>query len=248
MSKIDKHKNDWEALGNIDPLWAILSDNSKRFDKWNRDDFFKTGEAEVKNIMLEIKKLNIDFRTDEMLDFGCGVGRLARHYLKYFHKYNGSDISIAMAQRARDLNKDLNAEFFVNGEDLKIFSDNKFDFVYSGIVLQHLPNREFIKKYILEFKRVLRSGGLLVFQLPSHIFWRFRFQPVRRLYKLLKFFGFSDYFLYKKLGLYPIKMTYIEEVDMKKYLKEIGFQVLGIKKDSYCGPQVESRTYYCLVP
>jgi len=248
MSKINNHKQDWEALGSIDPLWAILSDNSKRFDKWNQDEFFKTGEFEVENIMLEIKKLDIDLKKEEMLDFGCGVGRLARHYLKHFQKYNGSDISIAMIEKAKDLNKGLNAEFFINGEDLKIFSDNKFNFVYSGIVLQHLPDKDFIKKYILEFKRVLGSGGLLVFQLPSYIFWRFRFQPVRRLYKLLKFIGFSDYFLYKKLGLYPIKMTAINEVDMKKYLEKIGFKLLAIKKDSYCGPQVESRSYYCLVP
>lgn len=246
MSKIEKHQKNWETLGKLDPLWAVLSDNSKRFNNWNIEDFLKTGEAEVENIFSQMNKLNIGLSRGEMLDFGCGVGRLARHWLKYFDKYNGTDISPAMLEKARELNHNLAVEFFVNGENLAILADNKFDFVYSGIVLQHLPNKEFIKKYLLEFKRILKPNGVLVFQLPSKIPWRFRFQPVRRLYNILKGIGFSDKFLYKKVGLYPIKMTAISEKELKVFLQDAGFVVKKINPDTYCGPSVKSRTYYCI--
>ena len=175
MSKITEHKKNWEALGELDPFWAVLSDSSKRFNNWDLNEFLSTGESEVENIFSQMQKNNIGLNGGEMLDFGCGVGRLARFWLKHFSKYNGTDISQAMVEKAREINSGLMAEFFVNSDDLKIFSDKKFDFIYSGIVLQHLPDREFIKKYILEFKRVLKDGGVLVFQLPSEIPWRFRF-------------------------------------------------------------------------
>lgn len=245
MSQIEKHKKNWETLGEVDPFWAVLSDNSKRFNNWGLDEFIKTGEVEVENIFFQLNYLASDLNRGEILDFGCGVGRLARHWLKYFEKYYGTDISENMIKKAKEINQNFKAEFFINSSDLKIFSDNKFDLIYSGIVLQHLPSKNFIKSYILEFKRILKLGGVLVFQLPSKIPWTFRFQPIRRLYGLLKLIGFSEKFLYQKIGLYPIKMSFISETDMNKFLIDSGFKVLDIKKDTYCGPRVQSRTYYC---
>jgi ubiquinone/menaquinone biosynthesis C-methylase UbiE len=247
MKKRDiySHKSEWESLGKLDPLWAVLSDNDKKFNNWNLDDFLETGRKEVSHVFSKMKELSLGQGRGKMLDFGCGVGRLARHWLDYFDEYNGTDISSSMINKAREINKDVKANFFINNEDLSIFPDNSFDFIYSGIVLQHLPSKEAIKDYTLEFKRVLRSDGALVFQLPSKIPWLFRVQLVRKMYLFLKFFGFSDNFLYKQLGLYPIKMSFIPEGEMASFLKKSGFKVLGINPDTYCGPYVESRTYYC---
>lgn len=245
MKKASNHKQDWENLGEMDPLWAVLSDKSKRFNNWNLEDFLKTGEIEVESVYSVIKDLKLDLNKGEMLDFGCGVGRLARHWLKYFNKYVGSDISRNMLERAKKVNQDLSAEFFENGNDLKIFKDKRFDFIYSGIVLQHLPSREAVKMYILEFNRILKDDGLLVFQIPSKIPWYFKLQAVKKIYSSLRFIGLSDKFLYKELGLYPIKMSAIEKDDMENFLLKAGFKVLTVKDDSYCGPSIESKTYYC---
>lgn len=245
MKNIKKHKQNWEKLGELDPLWAVLSDNNKRFNNWNLEEFLATGLSEVENVFTVMRELNIGQNRGVMLDFGCGVGRLARHWLKYFDKYIGSDISSKMLERALKINQDLSVEFYENQDDLKIFEDNKFEFIYSGIVLQHMPSRETIKKYILEFYRILKEDGVLVFQLPAKIPWRFRLQPIRKVYSALRFLGLSDDFLYNHLGLYPIKMNFISENDMKNFLEKVGFKVLNIKNDTYCGPNVESRTYYC---
>jgi hypothetical protein len=41
--------------------------------------------------------------------------------------------------------------------------------VFSSIVLQHVPDRPAIERYVAEFCRVVRPGGLVMFQLPGHL-------------------------------------------------------------------------------
>ncbi|MFA5420608.1 MAG: class I SAM-dependent methyltransferase [Patescibacteria group bacterium] len=248
MENIKNHKQDWENLGELDPLWAVLSDNSKRFNNWSIEEFLGTGKKEVGDVLSVMNDLKLNPEKGEMLDFGCGVGRLARHWLSYFNRYIGCDISSTMLNRAKKINQDIieSVDFVENGEDLKIFPDKKFDFIYSGIVLQHIPSRDMIKSYILEFNRILKEGGVLAFQLPTNIPWRFRFQPVRKIYSGLKFLGISDGFLYNQLGLYPMKMNFIPEDIMRGFLEKVGFRIVDVKSDTYCGPSVKSRTYYCV--
>jgi SAM-dependent methyltransferase len=50
--------------------------------------------------------------------------------------------------------------------DLSLFAEATFDFVYTTLVLQHMPP-SLSTLYIRELVRVLAPGGLLVFQLPS---------------------------------------------------------------------------------
>ena len=52
-------------------------------------------------------------------------------------------------------------------DDLSIFGQNVFDFVYTDIVLQHLEPA-LILRYLTDFFRILSPGGVLIFQLPSH--------------------------------------------------------------------------------
>jgi ubiquinone/menaquinone biosynthesis C-methylase UbiE len=244
MSKIKKHQSDWDNLAKNDPLWAVLSDNSKRFNNWELEEFLKTGDKEVALVWENINNIGLPINQGKMLDFGCGVGRLTRSWLKHFNSYTGCDISPLMIKKAKEINN-KKAQFIVTNKDLSLLNNNYFDFIYSGIVLQHMPNKKLIYKYLLEFNRILKPNGLLVFQLPSKIPYQYRLQPIRKLYKLLKFIGFSDNYLYNKLKLYPIKMTAINSLKLKKFLEINNFIVKKIESDTYCGPKVESKSYYC---
>jgi ubiquinone/menaquinone biosynthesis C-methylase UbiE len=52
-----------------------------------------------------------------------------------------------------------------SGKDLRLFEDNSFDFVYSYVVLQHIP-RKFVHNYFNEVSRILDEKGFFVFQMP----------------------------------------------------------------------------------
>jgi hypothetical protein len=73
-----------------------------------------------------------------------------------------------MIERAKSINKyGRNCCYLLNvHQHLRIFSDQQLSFIYSNIVLQHIPP-DLSELYLQEFLRILEPGGLLVFQLPS---------------------------------------------------------------------------------
>jgi ubiquinone/menaquinone biosynthesis C-methylase UbiE len=57
--------------------------------------------------------------------------------------------------------------YYVNDTDnLRLFADGRFDFIYSNLVLQHMESR-YAKNYLREFVRLLAPGGVAVFQIPA---------------------------------------------------------------------------------
>lgn len=102
------------------------------------------------------------------LDFGCGVGRLTRALARHFESCTGVDIAPGMIRLARELNKkESGCHFHLNQtEDLTAFPSASQAFVYSNIVLQHMPTVLGLR-YVAEFVRLLRPGGVAVFQVPT---------------------------------------------------------------------------------
>lgn len=241
---LQHHKANWDRLGGLDPLWAILADPSKQHGKWDVDEFFATGEAHIAQFLTKARALGYPQRWDRALDFGCGVGRLTRALRKHFHECQGVDISDSMIAKARELNAAFgNCRFNVNdAEDLRMFPDAHFDLIVTWLVLQHVPDQTVIKSYIAEFSRLLRPGGLLAFQLPHHLSLRSRIQPRRRLYSVLHAFGLPDSLLYDKLGLTPMVMNWVPEAEVRTLLAAKGLKLLQVEVGT--AETMDSRTYY----
>ncbi|MED4350953.1 class I SAM-dependent methyltransferase [Schinkia azotoformans] len=166
LSNIEKN---WNALGEADPLWAILTEEQKKGGKWNLKDFLLTGEVEVNKIMNKLNLINhSELKFEKALDFGCGVGRITQSLCKYFKECVGVDIAKSMIIKANEINRyPGKCSYILNKEDnLQLFPNDEFDLVFTTIVLQHM-HPDFGKRYIKEFLRVLKPGGILVFQLPS---------------------------------------------------------------------------------
>jgi len=237
-------QRDWDDLAELDPLWSILADPDKRYGKWDLAQFFATGDAEIEEVLKKARQLGHPARWDRALDFGCGVGRLTRAMAAHFAWCYGVDISPRMVDLARSWNQGVRGcEFIVNDRaHLRLFADGHIDFVYTRIVLQHMSKRRHIESYVAEFVRVLRSDGLLVFELPSFIPLRHRVQGRRRLYAALRRLGCPPALLYRTLGLTPIGMTYVPESEMVNWIATRKGRLLSIDRS----PSREwvTSTYY----
>lgn len=158
----------WEDAARNDPLYAILSDPSRRGRQWDLASFFETGRREISLLLYQLRQLAHPLGGGRALDFGCGVGRLTQALAPSFSEVIGLDVSPTMIALAGRLNRFPGAVRYVRNDAplLGIFPDRHFDFVYSDIVLQHLDPAD-ARAYVAEFMRVLRPGGMAVFQLPS---------------------------------------------------------------------------------
>jgi ubiquinone/menaquinone biosynthesis C-methylase UbiE len=247
--RIEQQEQDWNELAQLDPYWAILTSPGKRYGGWDADEFFATGTAEADAFMARAAELGFPKERGRALDFGCGLGRMTRALAGHFDECVGVDISEDMVRGAEKANADVaNASFVVNrADDLRQFPDASFDLIYSVIVLQHVPDRAAIESYIREFCRLLRPGGLATFGLPSHIPAIFRLQWRRRLYLGLRRLGVSAAFLYERLHLLPIAMSYIPEADIRRVVEGAGGRLAAVETQSATGllnAGLKSSTYY----
>ncbi len=158
----------WEGWAQADPLWAILSDPARRGRRWDVDEFFATGKPDVDHALAQAGEHALPARRDRALDFGCGVGRLTQALGAEFGHVDGVDISDTMIELARRYNKlGERCDYHVNlASDLSLFEDRTMDFVFSTIVLQHVPP-EHAATYITEFVRLLAPGGAAVFDMTA---------------------------------------------------------------------------------
>lgn len=168
--EIEQLKTTWETFGRDDPLWAVLTDASRRGGRWDLDEFLATGEREVAAALGELEQLGAAPSFGRALDFGCGVGRLTQALAERFDRCDGVDIAASMIAEARRINRHgERVRYCVNdAPDLNLFPSDSFDFVLSFIVLQHMEPR-YAQRYIGEFVRVLKPGGVALFQIPACI-------------------------------------------------------------------------------
>lgn len=225
---LERHRSDWEKLAEVDPLWAVLTQPGKRGGRWDADEFLATGETEIAEVMDAAEGLGLPALRRRALDFGCGAGRLTRALAGRFETAVGVDISAGMVETARSLNADVEGcEFRVNtSADLVQFGDGEFDFVYSSLVLQHLPDRKAVEGYVAEFLRVVASDGLVVFGLPAWIGWPYRLALSRRLYAALRRLGVGEGTILRRTPLTPMRMTAVPAADVRAFLERRGSRVL----------------------
>lgn len=96
------------------------------------------------------------------LEIGYGGGRLMEAACHFFGWVYGVDIHAAPAHTARLLRAAGHTNFALlrtTGDALPCASAS-LDFVYSFIVLQHLPDYPVLVRYLHEVQRCLRAGGV----------------------------------------------------------------------------------------
>jgi ubiquinone/menaquinone biosynthesis C-methylase UbiE len=163
MTKLDSIKTAWESLAQQDALSAILTDGSKSGGRWDLTAFMETGEVEIETVMRHLVSINhIPDYVGTALDFGCGVGRLTQALAQRFASCVGVDISQEMIRKADAFNQHPHCRYMLNSDTPLPFADESFSFIYTNIVLQHMP-QHLSASYLREFVRLLTPGGVLVF-------------------------------------------------------------------------------------
>jgi len=166
--KLWQTRKHWDLFAQTDPYWAVLSEPAKRGGKWTLDEFFATGEAEADALLQAAERCRPGFRRDEALDFGCGVGRLTQALAGRFDRLTGVDISEEMLSLARRHNRHGDRVRYLHNPraDLGCLADGSFSLVVSMITLQHVEPG-YVRRYLREFARICRPGGLLLVQMPA---------------------------------------------------------------------------------
>jgi len=128
----DRFVDDWNTLGETEPYFAVLTEDRFRREQMSDDDreaFFASGDADIAHLF----ELVPDFAPRSALDFGCGVGRLTRALAKRVEEVAGVDAAESMLRLAR--------ENVPNATFSSTIPDQRFDFIVSLIVFQHVPIR-----------------------------------------------------------------------------------------------------------
>ena len=162
MTDKQRMKEYWHEIGAGDKAnWHIAHIDDE-------NEFFRSGPHSV-NLIFDGKLEDLATNAN-ILDIGCGRGRVARSVAEFRPdvRVYGVDVAPSMIAGAMEANKHIqNLSFSVgDGISLSSFPDGVFDFVYSFIVFQHLP-RHITAQYIADAARVLKPGGQLVFQVQQ---------------------------------------------------------------------------------
>jgi SAM-dependent methyltransferase len=150
----------WTDIAEHGPLAGITLDPTI-----SPEDFYVYGNRLAARQLGFLRRFaDRDFSRQTVLDVGCGVGRICLPFSTVFRRVIGTDINAAILDEARRYLVNAPNVTLVQGDGLTLpVEDASVDVVYSGGVLQHIPDLEVICGYFREGLRVLRSGGSLIY-------------------------------------------------------------------------------------
>jgi SAM-dependent methyltransferase len=155
----------WDARAREDACFYV----NTGFEGAAADDaaFWETGSRDL-DYLLSSVDARID-PTDDLVEIGCGVGRMTRVLAELAASVVAIDISAEMLARARSLNPGLeNVRWIVgDGSSLTGVDDRSVDACVSFVVFQHIPDPRITLAYVREIGRVLRPGGWAAIQVSS---------------------------------------------------------------------------------
>jgi len=96
----------------------------------------------------------------DILDLGCGNGRLIDFLDEYLNTYLGVDLSEGMLKEASKRYPNME---FRQGEmsNIKNIVNSYYDAIFSIAAFHHLPTRKLRKKAVLSFKDILKNNGII---------------------------------------------------------------------------------------
>jgi SAM-dependent methyltransferase len=175
---LDRVYRAWSRFGEDDPFYSVLTHDRFRRDKIaeNMSEFYASGEGDITRLMLCLDRNRLgDF--SQVVELGCGVGRLSERLASRFPSVIGLDVSKAHLRLAEEhcLRSGRRNVAFRQVRDVGDL-DNlpAIDLFYSVIVLQHNPP-PVILAFLERLASKMAKNGVMYFQVPTHLpGYRFR--------------------------------------------------------------------------
>jgi ubiquinone/menaquinone biosynthesis C-methylase UbiE len=106
--------------------------------------------------------------TSHVLEIGPGHGRWTKLYIESVRHVSLVDLSPSCIDHCKRLfNSFDHVDYFVNdGASLRSIAEQTIDFIWSYDVFVHIEREEF-KRYLAEFARILKIGGVAVIHHPN---------------------------------------------------------------------------------
>ncbi len=144
-----------------------------------------------KEIWPEIRKFTAEIEENsQVLDLGCGNGRLLEALKEKKIKYLGLDNSTELIRLAK-INYPENSFLVGDILDLGSLQNNYYDYIFCLATLQHIPGKNLRLKALREMESKLKTGGKLI--LSNWNLWsqkKYRSQLLKNYW--LKIFGRSQ--------------------------------------------------------
>jgi len=167
-------------------------------------------------------KLAGNLKGKTILDAGCGYGRLMKKFSKHTEKVVGIDISGEMLKEAKKYLGD-NSRLHKGSITNLPFKDRLFDIVICDRVLMHLTELD-MKTALLEFKKVLKPNGVILFSVPHRLSWLYSMRSL--------IFSVYTILLRASGRLKIIHPRGFNEVKLRKILEEVGltnYKILSMR-------------------
>ena len=163
----------WDSRARENALYFV--DNKLSYRSPDDQAFWARGERELDEMLTA---LGLPIRPDDdVIDIGCGIGRLTRVIAGRAASVRAIDVSPEMLRRAEHLNPDLSNVSWLRGDGTSLagIEDTSATLCLSLVVFQHIPDPEVTLGYVREIGRVLKPGGRAGFQIsddPAIHRWR----------------------------------------------------------------------------
>jgi SAM-dependent methyltransferase len=147
---------------------AYFVDNTLDYRGSDLEDFWARG-PEVLDRVLGVVEAPAIAPDDDVVEIGCGVGRLTRPLSERARTVRALDVSAEMLAQAREHNPQLANVEWIHGDGTSLtgIGDASADVVFSHVVFQHVPDPAITLGYVREMGRVLRPGGWAAFQISN---------------------------------------------------------------------------------
>jgi SAM-dependent methyltransferase len=136
---------DWKHFGEHNPFYGVLSHpefSNSNLTPASIEQFYDSGAEHVQAVLKRAEQLfGEQPRFRQIVDFGCGVGRLTLPFARYADEVIGIDVSEGMLAKARERcarTGVYNVRFLIGNDALSGLSIRP-DLIHSFIVFQHIP-------------------------------------------------------------------------------------------------------------